>query len=705
MISVFKSRHRGFGFCAFSFFPPTARDNPMKIKSKLHICARPLTAAVLFALASPMALAGLPSLPSVSATQLPGHGLVLTPSGAASLSSGTLTVTATTAGAPVIIQWGGNSGSSTINSGGTAGFNIGSSAALDIVGASSAVPGSVLNIDASGTPSQLLGTLSAASSIGVFVANDNGIVVGPGAAIDVPGGLGLVVGTATLGSSGYIVSESAAISGAALNIASSASWSGTTELLVGANTVNIGSLPATNSGSAATTAVISGYDFTVGASGVTGLTNPNSNATLTLTGTVANGSDMNVNAAGNVLVGSGANVAFGSAVSSASTTTSNGYNIGGNLTIATGGTLLVMNGVSTSPDIALAPGATFTNEGTLNVADSNLNIAATNVTLDGSVLQSSSTTGTFGSVTIGTGPSAGLVTVNTSLAAIGNIDITGQAVNVLGGSLTGSQVNITGGTGTVTGSAQNANIYLSDNVITGTSSTQAINMSAAGSVYLNLTNPFSYSGNNWNITAGKSVTFDSPNTTTTGQKVSINSPLVTYTGSWTTGNAAVIDFSGPNTQVNVNGYVYNNGGSSIKFAGTGSSVFNMQGYIENGSAIGSSSSINGRMGTNTSAPSETTINVGGELTNYGAINTYALNVTGVYNNSGTVNTTLPVSAQGPQAVYNNGGVINLASSKVVFYKGGTPSYTGVAPSVIIWNVPGVGQLVIPSAFYSLFGIS
>ncbi len=56
----------------------------MNKKHRIHFAARPLSAAILMALASPMALAA--GLPTVSATQLPGHGLVLTPGASAGLS-------------------------------------------------------------------------------------------------------------------------------------------------------------------------------------------------------------------------------------------------------------------------------------------------------------------------------------------------------------------------------------------------------------------------------------------------------------------------------------------------------------------------------------------------------------------------------------------------------------------------------------------
>jgi filamentous hemagglutinin family protein len=199
-----------------------------------------------------MALAA--GLPTVSATQLPGHGLVLTTGASAGLSiasstnTGTLTVTAaTTATAtPVIIQWGGNSGGSKINSAGTAGFNIGGSATLDIVSGASA-PSTLLNIDNTGNPSQILGNLSASGVGAVFVANANGIVVGSSAVITAPNGLGLINADETSSKAQAIfqsngdvpVSFIGATGGVTINAGADLYGVGTELLVAGAGNVNV----------------------------------------------------------------------------------------------------------------------------------------------------------------------------------------------------------------------------------------------------------------------------------------------------------------------------------------------------------------------------------------------------------------------------------------------------------------------------------
>jgi roadblock/LC7 domain-containing protein len=71
----------------------------MNKKHHIHFAARPLSAAILMALATPAAFA------AVTATQLPGVGYVVSGSSVTSAIAGNkLTVTNTT---PIIIQWGG----------------------------------------------------------------------------------------------------------------------------------------------------------------------------------------------------------------------------------------------------------------------------------------------------------------------------------------------------------------------------------------------------------------------------------------------------------------------------------------------------------------------------------------------------------------------------------------------------------------------
>ncbi len=153
---------------------------------------------VVLAAAFAMPVAAYAAAPA--AGQLPGVGVVqsLTGSGTVktSTSTSTSTMTLTVTGANVI-NWGKANGSSIINSGGTPGFNIGSNATVDVVSTSTKAS-SVLNVDISGNPSQIFGKLVSSNTNSthpaatVFISNANGIVVGSGATIVAPSGLGLI---------------------------------------------------------------------------------------------------------------------------------------------------------------------------------------------------------------------------------------------------------------------------------------------------------------------------------------------------------------------------------------------------------------------------------------------------------------------------------------------------------------------------------
>jgi filamentous hemagglutinin family protein len=102
------------------------------------------------------------------------------------------------AGGRAVIQWGGNTynaltgpNAETANA---AGFNVGKSATL--VFTANQANGAILNIDNSGSPSEIFGQLVANDLAGftpsLYVANTNGIIVGPNATIAVPQGIGLI---------------------------------------------------------------------------------------------------------------------------------------------------------------------------------------------------------------------------------------------------------------------------------------------------------------------------------------------------------------------------------------------------------------------------------------------------------------------------------------------------------------------------------
>ena len=101
-------------------------------------------------------------------------------------------------GGRAVIQWGGNTynaltgpNSESKNAGG---FNVGKNATLVFTANQS--NGAILNIDNSGSPSEIFGQLIANDLAGftpsLYVANTNGIIVGPDANIAVPQGIGLI---------------------------------------------------------------------------------------------------------------------------------------------------------------------------------------------------------------------------------------------------------------------------------------------------------------------------------------------------------------------------------------------------------------------------------------------------------------------------------------------------------------------------------
>ena len=218
----------------------------MNKQHSIRFAARPLSAAVLMALATPAAFA------AVTATQLPGVGYVVSGSSVTSgIAGNTLTVNNASNTTPIIIQWGGTAPAATvaptINGSGTAGFNIGQSATT-VFSAASAAP--ILNIDASGNSSQILGTLTvsgaSAASSALFVANANGIVVGAGSVITAPGGLGLVNADLTSSNAQAVftagavpISFQGATGGVQINAGADLSAVGTELLVADAGNVNV----------------------------------------------------------------------------------------------------------------------------------------------------------------------------------------------------------------------------------------------------------------------------------------------------------------------------------------------------------------------------------------------------------------------------------------------------------------------------------
>ena len=184
--------------------------HPYSMRNRLS----PIVLAIATALAAPAAFA----VPASDA--LPTNGTV-TYSGGASVVANTsqipnnpgvpglttysagLTInisgTVASANTPVVIDWNATSGGATLNPNATGGgFNVGSQAVASFVNnaqlsGNTPTTVNVLNIDTTGNPSQIYGQLDMHGNGGtLWVANANGIVVGSGAAITSPGGLGLI---------------------------------------------------------------------------------------------------------------------------------------------------------------------------------------------------------------------------------------------------------------------------------------------------------------------------------------------------------------------------------------------------------------------------------------------------------------------------------------------------------------------------------
>ncbi|MDD2861732.1 MAG: filamentous hemagglutinin N-terminal domain-containing protein, partial [Methylacidiphilaceae bacterium] len=207
----------------------------MKRKTRSYLSA--LRAVLATAAVAGLAGSGLfPARATVfGPLQLPGHGSVVGGTAVAgSIVGGTQTIS--TGHGNTAINWAASGG--TINTSQPGGFNIGQSAALHFAGGT--LPRAVLNVDVSGSPSQIFGTLTGAGNYSIFVANANGITVGPNAVITAPAGLGLIaasVNTAQFLSTGN-VPISFATSGP-LTVQGNLQSVGSFVLLAGSGAVNV----------------------------------------------------------------------------------------------------------------------------------------------------------------------------------------------------------------------------------------------------------------------------------------------------------------------------------------------------------------------------------------------------------------------------------------------------------------------------------
>lgn len=179
-----------------------------------------LAAALSTALFAPGAFAALPS------TALPAGATVT--NGNAFVSQGsnnTLLVSAT--------------GNSVITYSG--GFNVGSAAAVQFNNSAPGSEATVLNVDTSGQASEIDGAVKS-NGVNLFIANQNGMIIGNGATITAPGQtLGLLaqqVNASQFASGGSFTYGSG--NSTTLTIESGATISGQDVFIAGAGTVNVG---------------------------------------------------------------------------------------------------------------------------------------------------------------------------------------------------------------------------------------------------------------------------------------------------------------------------------------------------------------------------------------------------------------------------------------------------------------------------------
>lgn len=289
------------------------------------------------ALAASMALAtaATSAMADPATNALPGQGKVTAGAAVATMGG---TAAAPTMGIAVtgntVINWGQGTTSSDINNTGTAGFNIGSAAAVNLTGT-----GGVLNIDSSGNPSQIFGQLTGAGN--VFVANGNGIVVGESAQISGSGEVGLIANTlGTIAFDGTAADTSIEFNGTGGNVsvAKGARINGASVLVSGGGTVNV-DLSAFTGGNATIQAGVK--------NSASGTANDNTGATLTSTGDLGGATLAGFASAGNASV-TGTTLALGSNARVDGTLTNTGdLTLGSGFAIGGG---LVNNGTVTQAD-------------------------------------------------------------------------------------------------------------------------------------------------------------------------------------------------------------------------------------------------------------------------------------------------------------------------------------------------------------------
>ncbi|WP_437560381.1 filamentous hemagglutinin N-terminal domain-containing protein [Acidithiobacillus sulfuriphilus] len=440
---------------------------------------KPLLAALLMALSAPAAFALTPP-PSGA---LPGNGVVVDGTATAAIT-GSTAATVTVGSGNTVITWNATSSSGDLLSSATnLGFNIGSSAAVDFQN-TAAGSAAVLNIDTTGNASQIYGGLSATVSGSatatdaptLFVANANGVVVGSGATISAPYGVGFIGADLNSTEAQAVFASCGAVplyfdnTAGSVSVQNGVSWGATTSFLLvaGAGSVNVGSAP--NGGVLFIDGGVGGHFSPIGAGIAT--------------------SDQ------------------GSASSIASLSTSN-YSSG--FVYQDAATSVSVNLGTAAPaleDVSAYADGTLDNSGVLNASGGNIALNATGTITNTSGISAANmvinTTSLYGN----TGTAENGAFVNTGTAAVIDVSNSGGSAELTAkgtsfSNLSGASIGITAG-----GSGYTARLYFDgSSVFTNSGSGSTINVNASSGhaeLSANGTSFSNLSGASIGITAGGS---------------------------------------------------------------------------------------------------------------------------------------------------------------------------------------------------------
>lgn len=256
-----------------------------------------LAASIAMALVSMSAMATDPG-----PRQLPGRGTIVSghvDGGVAGYGTQTITIgnASDTGPANAVINWGTGTDINPTRGGG---FNVGANATVTFVdGTGNGSGAAVLNIDSTGNPSQIFGRLTGVGTA-IFVANENGIVIGPHAVVSSPAGIGLIANHTLAGTGSDFDGSAASIAydghGGDVTVWRGASIKGASVLVAGGGNVNVDLSAFTGAtGSSTLSAGMASANAGAGASSNTG-------ASLTTAGALASGVTLaGFNSAGSAL--------------------------------------------------------------------------------------------------------------------------------------------------------------------------------------------------------------------------------------------------------------------------------------------------------------------------------------------------------------------------------------------------------------------